>query len=221
MDPRVGRFASVDPWAGKIGVPLSQHRYLYAGASPASFVDPTGQSLVDVMVALTVTGILINIGTATYDSFKYLTASDPLDKNVHFALFLVDLAGLAEGPGGNVTGGARLAAIFGGHLGVMVAATNTVRGVGGLIANDGFDKMANDIASYMEGANDGSELPQTVKDVLKEKKGSIKNAPLPEGSPSWDEILNMPLDEVAKRAQRNEVGFKQFKKLLNDKRFNK
>ncbi len=178
-DGRVGRFTAIDPYDGDPQSPISLHRYLYANGSPISFRDPTGQfGISDVMLAVTITGILINIGTATYDSFKYLTATDPLEKNVHFALFLVDLAGLAEGPGGTFTGGARLAATIGGNLGVMVAATNTVRGVGGLIANDGFDKMANDIASYMQGANDGSELPQTVKDVLKAKKGSIKNAPL-------------------------------------------
>jgi RHS repeat-associated protein len=43
MDPRVGRFVSVDPFAGDPQAPFSLHRYLYANASPLSFFDPTGR----------------------------------------------------------------------------------------------------------------------------------------------------------------------------------
>jgi RHS repeat-associated protein len=42
MDPKMGLFASVDPLKGQIGIPISQHRYLYARQSPVSFTDPTG-----------------------------------------------------------------------------------------------------------------------------------------------------------------------------------
>jgi hypothetical protein len=42
MDPKVGRFASVDPYVGKVGKPISQHRYLYADQSPVTKSDPTG-----------------------------------------------------------------------------------------------------------------------------------------------------------------------------------
>lgn len=38
-----GRFLSHDPFAGDINTPISLHRYLYANASPAVFVDPTGE----------------------------------------------------------------------------------------------------------------------------------------------------------------------------------
>ena len=36
--------------------------------------------------------------------------------------------------------------------------------------------------------DDSGKDSKTVKEVLKGKKGSIKNAPLPQGSPSWEDI---------------------------------
>jgi hypothetical protein len=52
-----------------------------------------------------------------------------------------------------------------------------------------------------------------VKDILKSRKGSIKDAELPEGSPSWVDIV--------KGAQKNLPGYKTIKKLLTDSRFKK
>jgi hypothetical protein len=40
---------------------------------------------------------------------------------------------------------------------------------------------------------------QTVQDVLKSKLGSITRASLPKGSPSWDDIRNMSMDESKSR----------------------
>ena len=63
MDPEVGRFASVDPFAGRISDPLSLHRYLYAGASPISFSDPSGRvNLGELNVTLTTNSILNSEG---------------------------------------------------------------------------------------------------------------------------------------------------------------
>ena len=62
---------------------------------------------------------------------------------------------------------------------------------------------------------------KTVGDILKGKKGSIKNAPLPKGSPSWEDFKDMPFGEVIKNAKKNIKGYKTIKKLLIDKRFNK
>ena len=42
MDPRTGRFVSVDPYAGHVFDPPSLHRYLYAAQDPTNRVDPTG-----------------------------------------------------------------------------------------------------------------------------------------------------------------------------------
>ena len=61
----------------------------------------------------------------------------------------------------------------------------------------------------------------TVSEVLKDKKGSITRAPLPEGSPSWSEIGDMKLSEIRSGARANKPGYKTILKLLTDKRFNK
>lgn len=43
MDPRVGRFLGMDPWAGSPFDPPSLHRYVYAANKPTNSVDPTGK----------------------------------------------------------------------------------------------------------------------------------------------------------------------------------
>ncbi len=62
---------------------------------------------------------------------------------------------------------------------------------------------------------------KTVAEILKNKKGNIKKAPLAEGSPSWDEILRLTWNEIEERADQDEPGFRTFKKLLKGKRFEK
>jgi hypothetical protein len=61
----------------------------------------------------------------------------------------------------------------------------------------------------------------TVEDILKKKKGGIKNAPLEPGSPSWDDIMHLTWDEIDARAIRRVRGFRTFRKLLNETRFDK
>ena len=61
---------------------------------------------------------------------------------------------------------------------------------------------------------------KTVKEILKTKKGSIKNAPLPPGGPHWDDILFMTLNEI-QRLARGDSGWHAIYKLLTDGRFNK
>ncbi len=62
---------------------------------------------------------------------------------------------------------------------------------------------------------------KTVKEILKTKKGSIKNAPIPPGGPHWNDILNKTLGEIKKLAQKGVVGYKEIYKLLTDSRFNR
>ncbi len=84
------------------------------------------------------------------------------------------------------------------------------------------DTMPDEIPA-LNNENDNKSCPneKTVGDMLKDKKGSIKNAPLPKGSPSWDDINEMPFSEVTKNAKKNINGYKTIRKLLRDKRFNK
>jgi len=60
-----------------------------------------------------------------------------------------------------------------------------------------------------------------VSDILKTKKGSIRNAELPPGSPSFDDILDMPFSQIEAGARANLPGYKTIKKLLTDRRFNR
>ena len=62
---------------------------------------------------------------------------------------------------------------------------------------------------------------RTVGEVLKGKQGSIQRAPLPPGSPSWDDILDKPMADIEKRAKAGEQGYREIRKLLNDRRFDK
>ena len=62
---------------------------------------------------------------------------------------------------------------------------------------------------------------KTVREILREKRGSIRQAPLEPGSPSWDSILDVPWEEVVARADADEPGYRTFKKLLAGERFDK
>ncbi|MFH5803995.1 hypothetical protein [Alienimonas sp. DA493] len=61
----------------------------------------------------------------------------------------------------------------------------------------------------------------TVRDVLKLKKGSVRTAPLPPGSPAWEAILDLTWEEVCRAADAGADGFRTIRKLLSDKRFDR
>jgi hypothetical protein len=60
-----------------------------------------------------------------------------------------------------------------------------------------------------------------VSDILRKKMGSIKQAPLPGGSLSWDEYSQMTWEQIEQGARANRPGFKVVRKLLTDKRFDR
>lgn len=60
-----------------------------------------------------------------------------------------------------------------------------------------------------------------VSDILKLKKGSIKQAQLPENAPTWDELSNTTWEEIEAAAEANIPGYRTIRKLLSDKRFDK
>jgi len=64
MDPEVGRFASMDPFGGLQGEPVSLHRFGYGSNDPASRTDPTGR-FTSVVVAV---GVMATIGFLTLSS---------------------------------------------------------------------------------------------------------------------------------------------------------
>jgi hypothetical protein len=62
---------------------------------------------------------------------------------------------------------------------------------------------------------------QTVADILRRKKASVKQAHLPRGSPDWDAFMQMTWEQIEAGARANRPGFKVVRKLLTDKRFDK
>ena len=62
---------------------------------------------------------------------------------------------------------------------------------------------------------------QTVEQILKAKKGSIKNAELPVGSPSWSSIMKMSWEQIEAAAKAKQPRFQTIKKLLTDGRFDR
>ena len=67
-----------------------------------------------------------------------------------------------------------------------------------------------------------NDMSKTVQEILKDKKGSIKNAKKPPGTPSWDDLIRIgiTLDEIQKLAK-GDSGWHAIYKLLTDGRFNK
>jgi hypothetical protein len=60
-----------------------------------------------------------------------------------------------------------------------------------------------------------------VSEILRLKKGSVRQAPLPDGSPSWSEFEGMMWEEIEEGARQNLPGFKTVRKLLSDQRFDR
>ncbi len=62
---------------------------------------------------------------------------------------------------------------------------------------------------------------KTVREILAGKKGSIRQASLDPGSPSWDDILDLAWEELVRRARTRVPGYKTFKKLLSKGEYDK
>ena len=61
----------------------------------------------------------------------------------------------------------------------------------------------------------------TVAQILEHKKAGVRDAPLEDGSPSWDEIETLTWEEVDDRARLGLPGYKTIRKLLSDRRFDR
>ncbi|MEG5036777.1 hypothetical protein [Microcoleus sp. AT3-D2] len=60
-----------------------------------------------------------------------------------------------------------------------------------------------------------------VSEILKGKKGSIKQAQLPASSPSGEEFSEMIWEQIERGAQENISAFRMVRKLLSDRRFDR
>jgi RHS repeat-associated protein len=98
MDPRIGRFASIDPHPGAQGRPNTLNDYAYAGGNPVGIIDPTGQFGLPAMIGA------MNIAVIAHASYTFLqdpTADTALDvasshPTVFGALFVLQGVALAS-----------------------------------------------------------------------------------------------------------------------------
>ena len=66
----VGRFITVDPFAGSIFDPMSLHKYLYAHSNPVMFIDPSGKfTLTETLIVSVCIEIISTSIQITYGSF--------------------------------------------------------------------------------------------------------------------------------------------------------
>jgi RHS repeat-associated protein len=65
-NPTTGTFTSVDPWKGKVGAPITLHRYLYCRDNPINRRDPSGEMcLAEVMPTSIIQSIVATLPTIT------------------------------------------------------------------------------------------------------------------------------------------------------------
>ncbi len=60
-DPVVGRFLQQDPWLGSVYAPLTLNAYAYCLNDPVNMVDPRGEAIVGIIIAVGV-GVAIGVG---------------------------------------------------------------------------------------------------------------------------------------------------------------
>jgi len=198
-DPTTEQFLSVDPLVDETGTP-----YAFTGGDPVNESDPSGASILG----------------AIFDSINPISSNNVFYRfGYHHPLAGRVLAiGTGAAAGGIAVGAACVA---------FCLPAAAALGIGGAAAEDNpglLSRIVNQCQAFVgdeTGAVGGAGDEQTVNDVLQGKFGSITRAPLPAGSPSWDEVRNMTMSEIEKAAQANEPGYKTILKLLTDSRFNK
>lgn len=65
----VGRFTSLDPWAGDPYAPATLHKYLYAASDPVNKVDPTGKFF-GVSSAINVISVSMSIANSFFIGYQ-------------------------------------------------------------------------------------------------------------------------------------------------------
>jgi hypothetical protein len=61
---------------------------------------------------------------------------------------------------------------------------------------------------------ESNEDTEKVRDILKREQGSIKQAPLPSGSPARDDILDETWKDIKRKAKVRKAGYQVFRKLI-------
>ncbi|SMF03440.1 RHS repeat-associated core domain-containing protein [Alteromonadaceae bacterium Bs31] len=98
-DQGIGRFTQMDTWGGNNFDPVTLHKYLYANASPANYVDPTGNfSLGSVMSAVNITATLATVGITSYRATGSALEGDFYGAGKEVAIGAISLAVVLKGP---------------------------------------------------------------------------------------------------------------------------
>ena len=107
MDPRLGRFASMDPVAGNVYDPVSLHKYVYANLNPVSNTDPTGRfSMAGLnaasavmntlnVISMVYTGWTIGYGVGTIINGLLIEETMTLEEAAEEAAHLGEIAALS------------------------------------------------------------------------------------------------------------------------------
>jgi RHS repeat-associated protein/uncharacterized repeat protein (TIGR01451 family) len=88
MNPANGRFTQQDSWQGATNDPLTLHKYVYASASPVSYLDPTGNyailSIVDFGFSFGASGVMrtTSAGAARNQFMRILFGHPPGDLGI-------------------------------------------------------------------------------------------------------------------------------------------
>ena len=199
-DPQTGQFVSVDPAVDQTEAP-----YAYAEGDPVDSIDPTGLFCI------------WGVCTHSFDPSASLDAWINIGRGATFGL--TDRIANWIVPGASCTvpqnsldqfiGSAATTLVGGEALGALVRSGR----LGELLARVRAVDWADQTGSLGE--------DPSVRDVLQGKLGSIRRAPLPSGSPSWDDISEMTMSEIRAAAKANQPGYKTILKLLTDSRFDK
>ncbi len=248
--PGTGRFISEDSYLGKDNDPLSLNLYTYCHNDPLNFWDPTGHEIEKYLRELISVkqqynssndkASLQNRADSLRDKIRY---SFEYMEDMNGARGLVNEYNLLDSGAGTITqvqyvhdeiiSNANSIARqkdfandvmvtvltgFGGAGKAIVGKALSAGKAVASIADDAIEATGNGFIKINLQLFGGKS---TVKEILKSKKGSIKNAPLGKGAPSWDEVLDMRMDEISKNAQKGVPGYKTIKKLLTDKRFDR
>ncbi|MBZ8178549.1 RHS repeat-associated core domain-containing protein [Oscillatoria salina] len=139
-DPGLGRFTRRDSYEGRLGEPITLHKYLYGNGNPVSYIDPSGLfSIKEVLGTLSAVSALINATKAVHHSYKAAVAETPeeFNREIFWAgantlgVFLGLAGGGFTGPSGSVGlagGGTVPAVVSEGYLigSVAIPTTQTI-----------------------------------------------------------------------------------------------